>query len=159
MPSFRLGDALGEFADVASADQLALEGVTPWRHGPVISGGVTAPDPPLRVPAPEPLELGILVTAAGAGGHGGHPLLDGVTGATARRSLAAAARAAPASPGMTMARMAPGGGGWQPVMAQAAGGWGVQMAAGLDCLHRLGIWGAGASWSGGAELTPARCRR
>ncbi len=65
MPSFRLGDALGEFADVASADQLALEGVTAWRHGPVISGGVTAPDPPLRVPAPEPLELGILSSPLG----------------------------------------------------------------------------------------------
>ena len=156
MPSFRLGDALGEFADAASADQLALEGVTAWRHGPVISGGVTAPDPPLRVPAPEPLELGILV-AAGAGGHGGHLLPDGVTGATARRPLAAAARAAPASPGMTMARMAPGGGGWQPVMAQAAGACIWPLA--LDCLHRRGDLDAGASWSGGAELTPARCRR
>src|SRR5258707_8349826 len=152
MPSFRLGDALGEFADVASADQLAVAGVTAWRQGPVISGGVTAPDPPLRVPAPEPLELGILVVAVGAGSHGGHPLPDGVTGATARRSLAAAARAAPASPGMTMARMAPGGGGWQPVMAQAAGAciWPLAM----DCLHRLGVWDAGASWSGGGELPP-----
>src|SRR5258708_2115848 len=117
MPSFRLGDALGEFADVASADQLALEGVTAWRHGPVISGGVTAPDPPLRVPAPEPLEFGILVVAVGAGSHGGHPLPDGVTGATARRSPAAAARAAPASPGVPVARMAPGRGGWPAAIA------------------------------------------
>jgi hypothetical protein len=154
MPSFRLGDALGEFADLASADQLALEGVTAWRHGPVIASGVTAPDPPLRVPAPEPLKLGILVVPAGAGSHGGHPLPDGVAGVTARRSLAAAARAAPASPGMTVARMAPGGGG----CAQAAGGWGVHTAAGHGLPPSPGIWDAGASWRGGAGLTPARCR-
>src|SRR5262245_58251477 len=112
MPSFRPGDELGEFADFASADQLALDGVTAWRHGPVMSGGPTAPDPPLRVLAPEPVKLGILAVPAAVASHGGHPLPAGATGRTAPRSLAAPARAAPASPGMTMATITAGGGGW-----------------------------------------------
>jgi hypothetical protein len=47
MPSFRLGEAAGQFTDVTGADQLADGRVTGRRHGPVIAGGVAAPDPPL----------------------------------------------------------------------------------------------------------------
>jgi hypothetical protein len=70
MPCFGLGEAAGEFADVAGADQLARGGVAGWRHCPVIAGGAAAPEPPPRVPAPEPVKLGILVVSARAGGHG-----------------------------------------------------------------------------------------
>jgi hypothetical protein len=71
VPSFRLGEAAGQFTDVTGADQLADGRVTGRRHGPVIAGGAAAPDPPLRVPAPEPVKLAILVVPAVAGGHGG----------------------------------------------------------------------------------------
>ena len=47
MPSFRLGEAAGQFTDVTGADQLADGRVTGRRHGPVIAGGAAAPDPPL----------------------------------------------------------------------------------------------------------------
>jgi hypothetical protein len=69
MPSLRLGEAAGEFTDVTGADQLAHGRVAGWRQCPVITGCAAAPDPPLRVLAPEPLEPGILVVPAGAG-HG-----------------------------------------------------------------------------------------
>src|SRR5690348_11659957 len=91
MPSLRLGDALGEVADIAGADQLAHGGVIAWRHRPVSSGGAAAPDPPLRVPAFEPLQLGVLVVPARAGGHGGRPRTGGGTGAAARCGAAARA--------------------------------------------------------------------
>src|SRR5258708_38324246 len=110
MPSFRLGDALGEFADVASADQLALEGVTAWRHGPVISGGVTAPDPPLRVPAPEPLELGILSSPLGPAVMADPPY---PTGGPARRPGGRRAGPPPrarAPPALPWPRAVPAGG-------------------------------------------------
>jgi len=47
MPSFRLGEAAGQFTDVTGADQLADGRVTGRRHGPIIAGGAAAPDPPL----------------------------------------------------------------------------------------------------------------
>src|SRR6266567_2986304 len=71
MPFVCLGEAAGEFTDVTGTDQLAYGRVTGWRHGPVFAGGAAAPDPPLRVLAPEPPEPGILVVPALAGGHGG----------------------------------------------------------------------------------------
>ena len=70
MPSLCPGEAAGEFTDVTGTDQLAYRRVTGRRQCPVIAGGAAAPDPPLRVLAPEPLELGILVVPAGAAGHG-----------------------------------------------------------------------------------------
>src|SRR6266550_3661128 len=71
VPSFRLGEAAGQTTDVTGADQLADGQVTGRRHGPVIAGGAAAPDPPLRVLAPEPVKLAILVVPTVAGGHGG----------------------------------------------------------------------------------------
>ena len=71
MPSFRLGEAAGQLTDVTGADQLADGRVTGRRHGPVIAGGAAAPDPPLRVLAPEPVKLAILVVPTVADGHGG----------------------------------------------------------------------------------------
>jgi len=68
---FRPGEAAGEFTDVAGADQLTRMWVTERRQRPVIACCVAAPDEPLRVPAPEPLELSIPVARGGAGGHGG----------------------------------------------------------------------------------------
>jgi hypothetical protein len=65
MPSLRLGEAAGEFTDVTGADQLAHGRVTGRRQCPVIAGCAAAPDPPLRVLAPEPLELGILLVPPG----------------------------------------------------------------------------------------------
>jgi hypothetical protein len=70
MPSLGAGEAAGEVTDVAGVDQPARGGVTAWRHGPVIAGCAAAPDPPLRVLAPEPHELGILAVPAAACGHG-----------------------------------------------------------------------------------------
>ncbi len=67
MLPLRLGEVAGEFTDVTGADQLTHGRVTGRRQCPVIACRTATPDPPLRVPAPEPLELGIL---AGAGGHG-----------------------------------------------------------------------------------------
>jgi hypothetical protein len=71
MLSFRLGEAAGQLADVTGADRLADGRVSGRRHGPVIAGGAAAPDPPLRVLAPEPVKLAILAVPAVAGGHGG----------------------------------------------------------------------------------------
>ena len=70
MPSLRPGEAAGEFTDVTGTDQLAYVRVAWRRQCPVIAGCAAVPDPPLRVLAPEPLELGILILPAGAGGHG-----------------------------------------------------------------------------------------
>jgi hypothetical protein len=64
MPSIRPGEAAGEFTDVRGADQVAHGRVTRRRQCPIIAGCAAAPDPPLRVVAPEPLELGILVVPA-----------------------------------------------------------------------------------------------
>src|SRR5579859_4820556 len=119
MPSLRLGDALGEVAEIGGADQLAHIVVIAWRHRPVSSGGAAVPDPPLRVPAFEPLQLSVLVVPARAGGHGGRPRAAGGTGAAARCS--AAARAAPASPDMAPASMPQGGRGWRAGRPAAAG--------------------------------------
>jgi hypothetical protein len=71
MLSFRLGEAAGQLADVTGADRLADGRVSGRRHGPVIAGGAAAPDPPLRVLAPEPVKLAILVVPTVADGHGG----------------------------------------------------------------------------------------
>jgi hypothetical protein len=62
-----LGEAAGEVTDITGADQFAHGRMTGRRQCPVIACRAATPDPPLRVPAPEPLELGILV----AGGHRG----------------------------------------------------------------------------------------
>jgi hypothetical protein len=64
MPSLHLGQAMSEFPDVAGADQLPEGGVIAWRHGPVVAGGTAAPDPPPRIPLPEPDKLGIVVVLA-----------------------------------------------------------------------------------------------
>jgi hypothetical protein len=77
LPSFRAGEAAGEFTDVGGGDQPACGGVTAWRHGPVIAGCAAAPDPPPRVLALEPLQLGILIVPASAGGHGVSPQAAG----------------------------------------------------------------------------------
>lgn len=74
MLPFGPGQAAGEFTDVAGAYQLVQARVTRWRQGPVIACCAATPDPPLRVLAPEPLQLGILVARAGAGGHRGRGL-------------------------------------------------------------------------------------
>ena len=70
MLSLCLGEAAGETTDITGADQLAHGRVTGRRQCPVIAGCAAAPDPPLRVLPPEPLELGILVFPAGAAGRG-----------------------------------------------------------------------------------------
>ncbi len=85
MPSLRLGETVGDFADVTGADQFVRHGVMAWRHGPVVAGCVAAPDPPLRVLAPEPLKFGILVVPAVVGVHGGSWLTAGAAGPAARR--------------------------------------------------------------------------
>ena len=69
MPSLGLGEARGEFIEVAGTDQLALGGVMAWRQRPVMAGGVAAPDPPPRVAAPEPVKSAIPVAGTPAGGH------------------------------------------------------------------------------------------
>src|SRR6266568_6784707 len=72
-----LGEAAGEFIEVAGADQAALGGVVAWRQRPVGAGGVAAPDPPPRVPAAEPVKLVCPVARALAGGHRGCPPIAG----------------------------------------------------------------------------------
>lgn len=67
---FGLREALREFTDVTGGDQLMHTGVTARRQCPVIACCAATPNQPLRVPAPEPLELSILVARAGTGGHG-----------------------------------------------------------------------------------------
>lgn len=70
MLSLRLGEAASEFTDVASGDQIACGRVAGWRQCPVLAGCPAAPDPPPRVPAPELVELRILVVPAGTAGKG-----------------------------------------------------------------------------------------
>jgi hypothetical protein len=77
MPPFGLGEALGEFIEVAGADERALGGVIAWRQRPVAAGGVAVPDPPLRVLAPEPVKLTIPGIRAATGSHLCFPLLTG----------------------------------------------------------------------------------
>jgi hypothetical protein len=77
MSPFGLGEALGEFIEAAGADQRALGGVIGWRQRPVAAGGLTAPDPPPRVLAPEPVKSAIPGIRAAAGGHLCFPLLTG----------------------------------------------------------------------------------
>ena len=69
MPAFGLGEAPGEFIEIAGADQLAMGGVIAWRQCPVAAGGVAAPDPPPRVLAPEPVEPAVPAGRVPAGGH------------------------------------------------------------------------------------------
>src|SRR5215467_10441853 len=77
MSPFGLGEALGEFIEAAGADQRALGGVIGWRQRPVAAGGLTAPDPPPRVLAREPVKSAIPGIRAAAGGHLCFPLLTG----------------------------------------------------------------------------------
>lgn len=67
VPSLRSGEAAGEFTDVTGTDQLAYGRVTGRRQCPVIAGHAAAPDLPLWVLAPEPLEL----VSAEVAGHDG----------------------------------------------------------------------------------------
>src|SRR5438045_3686144 len=69
MPTFGLGEAPGEFIEIAGADQLAMGGVIAWWQCPVAAGGVAAPDPPPRVLAPEPVEPAVPVGRVPAAGH------------------------------------------------------------------------------------------
>ena len=69
MPAFGLGEAPGEFIEIAGADQLAMGGVIAWRQCPVAAGGVAAPDPPPRVLAPEPVKPAVPAGRVPAGGH------------------------------------------------------------------------------------------
>jgi len=115
MPSLRLGEAAGEFTDVTGADQLTHMRVPGRRQGPVIACCAATPDPPLRVPAPEPLELGIPVVPAVTGGHRGRwqaaalrvAADEAETAARARQLLLAAGSAMPA--GRSPARRGSGG--------------------------------------------------
>jgi hypothetical protein len=77
MPPFGLGEALGEFIEVAGADQRALGGVIAWRQRPVAAGRVAAPDPPPRVLAPQPVKPAIPGVRSAAGGHLCFQLLTG----------------------------------------------------------------------------------
>ena len=47
-----LGEAQGEFIQVAGGDQPSLGGVIAWRQCPVVPGGLAVPDSPPRVLAP-----------------------------------------------------------------------------------------------------------
>src|SRR5215831_7534116 len=71
MQALGLGEALGEFIQVAGGDQLSLGGVIAWRQCPVVPGGLAAPDPPPRVLAPQPVQSTGWVVPAVAGGHRG----------------------------------------------------------------------------------------
>jgi hypothetical protein len=64
-----LGEALGEFIQVAGGDQPSLGGVIAWRQRPVVPRGLAAPDPPPRVLAPQPLQSTGPVVPAAAGCH------------------------------------------------------------------------------------------
>ena len=110
IPFFRPGETASEFANVTGADQAVHGGVIAWRHRPVIAGGVAAPDPPPRIPPPEPLKLGIVVAATVPGVHRGR-----------RRSRAAGGPPA-ASPVMASARM-PRADGRPHTAAVPACGW------------------------------------
>src|SRR5215470_4912358 len=94
-----LGEATGKFIEVAGADQAALGGVIAWRHGPVGAGRVAAPDPPPRVPAPEPVKPVAPVARAPAGGHLRSPLIAGAGGLAAHWQVVASRRAAGGTPG------------------------------------------------------------
>jgi hypothetical protein len=74
MPLLGLGEAAGEFIEVASADQVALGGMIAGRQRPAAAGGVAAPDPPPRVLAPEPVKAAVLVVRAPVRGHRCCPL-------------------------------------------------------------------------------------
>ena len=63
IPFFRLGETASEFTNVTGADQVVHGEVIAWRHRPIIAGDMSAPDQPPRIPAPEPLNLGIAVAA------------------------------------------------------------------------------------------------
>jgi hypothetical protein len=71
-------------------------GVIAGRQGPVGAGGVAAPDPPPRVPAPEPVKP----ARALPGGHRGCPPIAGAVSLAARGPVVAApGRAAGGTPG------------------------------------------------------------
>ena len=69
MLALGLGEAPGEFTQVAGGDQPSLGGVIAWRQCPVVPGSLAAPDPPPRVLAPQPVQPTGLVVPAVAGGH------------------------------------------------------------------------------------------
>jgi len=71
MLALGLGEALGEFIQVAGGDQPPLGGVIARRQCPVVPGGLAAPDPPPRVLAPQPVQSTGRVVPAVAGGHRG----------------------------------------------------------------------------------------
>jgi hypothetical protein len=110
-PLLGLGEAVGEFIEAAGVDQVALGGVIAWRQRPVAAGGVAAPDPPLRVLAPEPVKFAVPVGGALAGGHRWCLLIAGAVSQAAWRqravAWAAAAGAPPGSPGTAVTRAVP----------------------------------------------------
>ena len=69
MLALGLGEAPGEFTQVAGGDQPSLGGVIAWRQCPVVSRGLATPDPPPRVLSPQPVQLAGPVVPAVAGGH------------------------------------------------------------------------------------------
>jgi hypothetical protein len=77
MLALGLGEAPGEFTQVAGGDQPSLGGVIAWRQCPVVPGSLAAPDPPPRVLAPEPVKPAIAGVRSAAGGHLCFPLLTG----------------------------------------------------------------------------------
>src|SRR5438876_737731 len=136
MPSLRPGEAAGEFTDVTGTDQLARGQVTGRRQYPVVAGCAAAPDPPLRVLAPEPLEPGILVVPAGAAGHGARwPAAasrvaggwgrDGRIGTAATSLAAGSGMPASREPG-TPGPGRPGTAGGGPVISLSTGGAGAE---------------------------------
>src|SRR5262249_29689372 len=64
-----VGQSLRELISVVGADQPALGGVPAGRHGPVVTGCAATPDSPLRVPAPQLLDAGVLARAVPASAH------------------------------------------------------------------------------------------
>jgi hypothetical protein len=69
MAALGLGEAPGEFIQVAGGDQLPLGGVIARRQCPVVPGGLAAPHPPPRVAAPYPVKSAVPVVCVVAGGH------------------------------------------------------------------------------------------
>src|SRR5262249_1333834 len=69
MRALGLGEALGEFIQVAGGDQLPLGGVIAWRQCPVVPGGLAAPGPPPGGPARQPVPAVGPVVPTAAGGH------------------------------------------------------------------------------------------
>lgn len=97
---FGLGEATGEFIEAAGADQAALGGMIARRQRPVGASGVAAPDPPPRVPLPEPVKPVVPVVRALSGVHLRCPLIVGAFClAACWRVVVAPGRAAGGRPG------------------------------------------------------------